>query len=156
MGLREVQEEFARKGIKNEIITFDASTATVELAAAALGREPGEIAKSMAFMLRDGSVVIVVIMGTARIDNRKFKDRFRCKAAMLSAEETAGLTGHPVGGVCPFGLPENVTVYLDESLKKYEAVYPAAGSRHNAVRFTIAELEAATGAEWVDISRIPE
>ncbi|MBR6352300.1 MAG: YbaK/EbsC family protein [Firmicutes bacterium] len=156
MGLKEVQEEFARKGITNEILTMDESTATVELAAAALGTEPGEIAKSMAFKLKDDSVIIVVFMGTARIDNRKFKDRFHCKATMLTAEETPALTGHPVGGVCPFGLPENVTVYLDESLKKYEAVYPAAGNRHNAVRFTIPELEAATGAEWVDVGKIPE
>jgi len=156
MGLKEVQEEFARKGITNEILTMDESTATVDLAAAALGTEPGEIAKSMAFKLKDGSVIIVVFMGTARIDNRKFKDRFHCKAVMLTAEETPELTGHPVGGVCPFGLPENVTVYLDESLKKYDVVYPAAGSRHNAVRLTIAELEAITGAEWVDVGKIPE
>ena len=92
------------------------------------GITPGEIAKSMAFKLKDDSVIIVVFMGTARIDNRKFKDRFHCKATMLTAEETPLLTGHPVGGVCPFGVPENVTVYLDESLKKYEAVYPAATS----------------------------
>lgn len=156
MGVKEVKAEFAAKGINKEILTSDESTATVELAAAAFGTEPGEIAKSMALKLKDGSPIVVVVMGTAKIDNRKFKERFGCKPSMLTAEEIPELTGHPLGGVSPFGLPDSVVLYLDESLKVHEDVYPAAGSRNNAVRFTIEELSEVTGAEWVDVCRIPE
>ncbi len=156
MGLKEVQDFFAAKGIKNEIILHEESTATVELAAAALGREPGEIAKTMALQLKDGSNIVIVIMGTARIDNHKYKEYFGCKAKMLGFDETLEVTGHPVGGVCPFGLPEGVKVYLDESLKKYEMVFPAAGTTNSAVGFTIADLEAATDGTWVDVCKEPE
>ena len=144
MGLKEVQEYFAAKGISNEIILHDQSSATVELAALALGREAGEIAKTMALQLKDGTNIVIVIMGTARIDNHKYKAFFGCKAKMLGFEDTLSVTGHPVGGVCPFGLPEAVKVYLDVSLKKYERVFPAAGTANSAVGFDIAELEAAT------------
>lgn len=153
MGLSEVRSFFKERNIKNEIILLDANTATVELAAAALGKEPGEIAKTLAFELKDGSTIVVVVMGTARVDNQKYKKFFGCKASMLSLEKTAEKTGHPVGGVCPFGLKEGVRIYLDESLKKYEVVYPAAGTANSAVPFTIAELEAATGGIWVNVCK---
>jgi prolyl-tRNA editing enzyme YbaK/EbsC (Cys-tRNA(Pro) deacylase) len=153
MGLKEVQDYFEAKGIKNEIILLDTSSATVELAAAALGTEPGEIAKTLAMELKDGSHMVLVVMGTARIDNHKFKESFGCKAKMLSFDDTLAVTGHPVGGVCPFGLPEGVRVYLDESLKKYDHVYPAAGTGNSAVRFSIAELEEATGGTWVNVCK---
>lgn len=156
MGLKEVQAHFENKGIKNEIILLEQSSATVELAAAALGREPGEIAKTMALQLKDGTNIVICIMGTARIDNHKYKECFGCKAKMLSFDETLEATGHPVGGVCPFGLPEGVKVYLDESLKKYETVFPAAGTPNSAVGFTLAELEAATDGVWIDVCKEPE
>ena len=156
MGLKEVQDYFKEKGIKNEIILLEQSSATVELAAAALGREPGEIAKTLALQLKDGSNIVLVVMGTARIDNHKYKECFGCKAKMLSFDETLAVTGHPVGGVCPFGLPQGVRVYLDSSLKKYETVFPAAGTGNSAVGFKIDELEAATGGTWVDVCKDPQ
>jgi prolyl-tRNA editing enzyme YbaK/EbsC (Cys-tRNA(Pro) deacylase) len=153
MSYESVQEYFDGRGIKNEIILLKESSATVELAAKALGREPGEIAKSLALRLKDGSVIVLVVCGTARIDNRRYKDAFNCKAQMLSSEETQAATGHPVGGVCPFALPEGIKVYLDESLKKYSAVYPAAGTGNSAVRFTIPELERASEGTWVHVTQ---
>lgn len=156
MGLKEVQDYFAKKGIKNEIILLEQSSATVELAAAALGRQPGEIAKTLALQLKDGTNIVIVVMGTAKIDNHKFKEYFSCKAKMLSFDDTLAVTGHPVGGVCPFGLPEGVKVYLDESLKKYETVFPAAGTGNSAVGFTLDELQAATDGVWIDVCKEPE
>ena len=156
MGLKEVQDYFAKKGIKNEIILLEQSSATVELAAAALGRQPGEIAKTLALQLKDGTNIVIVVMGTAKIDNHKFKEYFSCKAKMLSFNDTLAVTGHPVGGVCPFGLPEGVKVYLDESLKKYETVFPAAGTGNSAVGFTLDELQAATDGVWIDVCKEPE
>lgn len=153
MSYERVKKYFYEHNIPNEIILLEESSATVDLAAKALGREPGEIAKSLAFKLKDGNIIIVVACGTARIDNRKFKDNFHCKAQMLKAEETISGTGYPVGGVCPFALPEGVKVYLDESLKKYDEVYPAAGTANSAVRFTLEELEKATSGTWVDVTQ---
>lgn len=153
MGLAEVKAYFEEKNIPNEILLLDANTATVELAAAALGREPGEIAKTLAFQLKDGSVIVIVVMGTARVDNHKYKEYFGCKATMLSFDDTLARTGHPVGGVCPFGLKPDVKIYLDESLKKYDVVYPAAGTPNSAVAFTIAELENATAGTWIDVCK---
>jgi len=156
MGLKEVQDYFEKRGIKNEIILLDESSATVELAAKALGREPGEIAKTMALQLKDGTNIVICIMGTARIDNHKYKEFFGCKAKMLGFEETHEITGHPVGGVCPFGLPEGVKVYLDESLKKYDLVFPAAGTGNSAVGFTPDDLQKATDGEWINVCKDPE
>ncbi|QOX65472.1 YbaK/EbsC family protein [Anoxybacterium hadale] len=153
MSWESVKKHFDDHNIPNEIILLKESSATVELAAKALGREPGEIAKSLALRLKDGRIIILVVCGTARIDNRKFKETFQCKAQMLSHDETLVLTGHPVGGVCPFALPDNITVYLDESLKRYEVVYPAAGTANSAVRFTIEELVTATKGSWVSITQ---
>ena len=153
MSYERVKQYFNEHNIKNEIMLLDESSATVELAAKALGREPGEIAKSLALKLKDGSVIILVVCGTARIDNRKYKDAFHCKAQMLSFEETLAATGHPVGGVCPFALPEGVRVYLDDSLKRYDEVFPAAGTGNSAVKFTIPELERAAKGDWVHVTQ---
>ena len=153
MGYEGVKKYFEDHNIPNEIILLEESSATVELAAKALGTEPGEIAKSLALKLKDGRVIILVVCGTARIDNRKYKDTFLCKAQMLSFDETLERTGHPVGGVCPFALPDDIAVYLDESLKRYEVVYPAAGTGNSAVRFTVEELEKATKGSWVSVTQ---
>lgn len=152
MSWESVKQYFEDHNIPNEIILLNESSATVELAAKALGREPGEIAKSLALRQKDERIIILVVCGTARIDNRRYKDTFQCKAQMLSFEETLAATGHPVGGVCPFALPEGIRVYLDESLKQYEEVYPAAGSGNSAVKFTLSELERATGGTWVHVT----
>ena len=117
MGYEEVKKYFEDNHIPNEIILLDESSATVELAAKALSREPGEIAKSIAMELKDGKHIVLVVMGTARIDNRKFKDQFQCKAKMLSFDYTPTVTGHPVGGVCAFALSDRIDVYVDESVK---------------------------------------
>ena len=153
MGYEGVKKYFEDHNIPNEIILLEESSATVELAAKALGTEPGEIAKSLALKLKDGRVIILVVCGTARIDNRKYKDTFLCKAQMLSFDETLERTGHPVGGVCPFALPDDIEVYLDESLKRYEVVYPAAGTGNSAVRFTVEELKKATKGSWVSVTQ---
>jgi prolyl-tRNA editing enzyme YbaK/EbsC (Cys-tRNA(Pro) deacylase) len=153
MGYEAVKKYFEEHQIPNEIILLEESSATVELAAKALGREPGEIAKTLAMELKDGTHFVLVVMGTARIDNRKYKDRFGCKAKMLSFEETQAVTGHPVGGVCPFGLPEGIKVFLDESLKAYGSVFPAAGTGNSAVEFTPEDLARVTGGVWVDVTK---
>lgn len=153
MSWENVKLYFEEHKIPNEIILLNESSATVDLAAKALGREPGEIAKSLALRLKDGSVIVLVVCGTARIDNRRYKDTFLCKAQMLSFDETLEATGHPVGGVCPFALPDGIKVYLDESLKQFAEVYPAAGSGNSAVKFTISGLEHATGGTWVHVTQ---
>lgn len=131
-------------------------TATVAKAAAVLGVEEGRIAKSLAFRLKDGGDIVLVVEGTARIDNRKFKDFFHCKASMLSHEETLAVTGHPVGGVCPFALPPEVKVYLDDSLKLYQTVFPAAGTPDSAVEIEVSRFPEYTGGEWVDVCKLPQ
>jgi len=153
MSCDRVKQYFFDHNIQNEVIILEESSATVELAAKALGREPGEIAKSLALKLKDGKIIILVACGTARIDNRKYKDTFRCKAQMLSYDETLSVTGYPVGGVCPFALADGIEVYLDESLKRYKEVFPAAGTGNSAVKFTIRELERATGGTWVCVTQ---
>jgi len=143
-------------GFADRYIEFDENaTATVPLAAAAIGCEEGRIAKSMSFSTKEGPVVVVV-MGTARIDNRKYKDTFGEKAKMLQGEDVLEQTGHPIGGVCPFALKEGVQVHLDESLRVYDFVYPAAGAPNNAVRLSIEELEMLTKGAWIDITRVAD
>ena len=155
MSLESVQEQFKNQGQALEIIEFEQSTATVELAAAAVGVEPGQIAKTMSFRLKDRDILIV-LMGTARIDNKKYKQLFKTKAKMLSLDEVEAITGHPVGGVCPFGLIDPLDIYLDESLKIYEHVYPAAGSKNSAVKVSLNQLEQITDGQWIDISKVNE
>lgn len=152
MSLESVKEQFRRENLLLEVIQFDISTATVELAAAALDVEPGRIAKTMAFGLKERNILILA-KGDAKIDNRKFKDFFHEKASMLGREEVENATGHPVGGVCPFGLKEKLDIYLDVSLKEFDTVYPAGGTPNSAVRITPNYLEQVTGGEWVDVCK---
>jgi prolyl-tRNA editing enzyme YbaK/EbsC (Cys-tRNA(Pro) deacylase) len=145
---------FAAHGVDLPIIDTEAPTATVETAAAAHGVEPGRIAKTLAFRLKDGQIVLLVARGDARIDNRKFKDALG-KGRMLPPEEVAVVTGHPVGGVCPFGLAQPLPVYLDYRLLDFDEILPAAGSTHNAVRIRPNHLAELTGGQWVDVCERP-
>ena len=146
-----VTEFFKQKGFDLQAVFTGEDTSTVAKAAAVLGVEDGMIAKSLAFRLKDGTPIVLVVCGTGRIDNRKFKEQFHCKASMLSFEDTLAVTGHPVGGVCPFALLPGVKVYLDISLRRFSAVYPAAGDAHSAVRLTPDELaELSHSLAWVD------
>lgn len=150
MSLQSVRAFFDARDIQLPIIETEASTATVALAAEAHGVEPGRIAKTLAFRVAEGKVILLVASGVARVDNRKFKDAFG-KGKMLSAEEVVELTSHPVGGVCPFGLPQPLPVFLDHSLKNFDEVLPAAGSINSAIRITPAMLAAVTEGQWVDV-----
>ncbi len=153
MSLENVKAHLDTFGLAERIIIPEASSATVSEAAAALECDECEIAKTMSFMI-DGSPVIIVMAGDARIDNGKYKGFFHTKAVMIKPEEVDSLLGHPVGGVCPFALPEGVSVYLDESLRRFEHIYPAAGTRSSAVKLTPNELEMASGAkEWICVTK---
>jgi len=155
MSVAHVREYLSRFGAEDRVIEFDVSSATVELAAQALSCEPGRIAKTLSFMVGE-EPVLIVFGGEARIDNRKYKDRFGCKAKMMTAEELERFTGLHFGGVCPFGIPENVSIYLDESLRLYDPIYPAAGSESSAVRVSCEELERFSGAKgWIDVGKLP-
>ena len=156
MSLERAKTYLKQKGYEDRIIIPEKSSATVAEAAAALGCEPGMIAKSLSF-LQDDKPVLVLAEGTARVDNKKYKARFGCKAKMIPGDQVEALIGHDVGGVCPFGVNEGVTVYLDESLKLHDTVYPAAGTDHSAVRLSISDLEQACDyAAWVDVCKLPE
>jgi len=150
MSLQSVREFFQERQLNIAIIELDASTATVALAAEAHGVEPGRIAKTLSFKLNDDKVVLVVAKGDSRIDNKKFKDTFG-KGKMLSLEEVVSITGHPVGGVCPFGLATPLPVYLDVSLQMYDEVIPAAGSVNSAVRISPEMMLTITQGQWVDV-----
>ncbi len=156
MSIEKARAALRAYGAEERIQEFDVSSATVELAAAALGVEGARIAKTLSFKKDDGCV-LVVAAGDARIDNRKFKDAFGVKARMLSPDEVLALVGHPVGGVCPFGRNEGVPVWLDESLRRFATVFPAVGSANSAVELTLEELYTFSGAVgWVDVCRLPE
>ena len=143
-------------GLTDRIIETEHSSATVAEAAEAIGCEEAMIAKTLSF-LQDDQPVLILADGTARIDNRKYKDRFGCKAKMIPADLVGLLVGHEIGGVCPFGINKEVTVYLDESLRRHETVYPAAGNDHSGVKLTIQELEKCSGyTAWVDVCKQPE
>ncbi|OEZ59074.1 MULTISPECIES: YbaK/EbsC family protein [unclassified Duganella] len=150
MSLQSVREFFLARDLHLPIVELDVSTATVALAAEAHGVEPGRIAKTLAFRVRDGRVILLVASGVARIDNRKFREAFG-KGKMLPPEEVAATTGHPVGGVCPFGLAQALPVYVDESLRNFDEVLPAAGSVNSVVRMSPDMLASVTQAQWVDV-----
>lgn len=153
MSLESVRTFFLENGYTDlKILETEESTATVELAAKAHGVAPELIAKTMAFGLKDRKILIVT-KGDARIDNRKFKDFFHEKATMLNPEEVLEATGHPVGGVCPFGLKNPMDIYLDVSMKEFEYVYPAAGSTNSAVKITPERLQQVTGGTWIDVCK---
>lgn len=154
MSIENVREYLRKYGKDGDIIEFSESSATVKEAAADLGEEEGRIAKSMSFLLPSGAIIIVAA-GDARIDNRKFKDIFHEKARMIDPGSVEELTGHPVGGVCPFAVKSGVKVYLDESLRRFDHVYPAAGTPRSAIRLTIAELEETSGyTGWIDATKL--
>ncbi|HDZ23869.1 MAG: YbaK/EbsC family protein [Thermoplasmata archaeon] len=152
MSVESVKAYFRDNDLPYEVMEFEASTETVERAAEALGVEPALIAKSLAFKVKDRAI-LVVTKGDARIDNQKFKKQFQAKAKMMSPDEVLEVTGHPVGGVCPFGLKEPMEIYLDESLKSFERVYPAAGSRNSCIEIGPQELARLTNAPWVDVCK---
>lgn len=154
MSIQKVREYFKGFGIEDRIREFDVSSATVELAAIAVGVEGARIAKSMSFKIGE-EPIIIVMAGDAKVDNSRYKAQFHTKAKMLTHEEAHELIGHDVGGVCPFALPEDVKVYLDVSLKRFGTVFPAAGSSNSAVEMTCDELEryASNFVEWVDVCK---
>ncbi len=155
MGIAQVREYFAQNNIQEEIKEFTISSATVELAAKAVGVEEQRIAKTLSFDV-NGVPVLVVLAGDARIDNKKYKDCFGTKAKMLAAEEALNITGHPVGGVCPFALKTPLDVYLDVSLQRFSTVYPAAGSASSCVVITPQRLQEVANARWVDVCKLSE
>ena len=154
MSLQSVRDFLAERAPDIEILEATTSTATVALAAAALGIEPDRIAKTLSLRL-GGEPILIVMSGESRLDNRKYKNRFGAKAKMLSAEEVLEATSHPVGGVCPFGLPRPLRIHADVSLRAYDFVLPAAGDTHHALRIAPARLVQLTGAEWVDVAQDP-
>lgn len=154
MAIEKVRAYFEQFGIADKIKEFHESSATVELAAHALCTEPCRIAKTLSFMLGDKAILIVTA-GDAKIDNHKYKSFFGAKAKMLKPEEVNYLIGHGIGGVCPFGINDGVTVYLDESLKRFGTVFPACGSSNSAIELTIPELEKYSNfVEWIDVCKI--
>ncbi len=155
MAIEKVREYFRTLGIEDRILEFDVSSATVDLAAQAVGCEPARIAKTLSFYVGD-RVALIVAAGDARIDNPKFKAVFHTKAKMLKADDAERLIGHAVGGVCPFAVADTCDVYLDESLRRFETVFPACGSSSSAIELTLDELErAAAPVGWIDVCKLP-
>jgi prolyl-tRNA editing enzyme YbaK/EbsC (Cys-tRNA(Pro) deacylase) len=153
MAIEKFKEYFRTFGIEDRVRELAESSATVELAAQALGCEPCRIAKTLSFLV-DGGPILIVAAGDAKVENLKYKAQFGTKAKMLTPEEAETLVGHAVGGVCPFAVNEGVTVYLDESLKRFETVFPACGSSNSAIELTIPELEKYSGfAAWIDVCK---
>lgn len=153
MSLDRATAHLEQFGLSDRIKLFDVSSATVELAAQAVGCEPARIAKTLSFLLPNGPVLILAA-GDARIDNSKYKAFFHAKAKMIPFEEVEPLIGHGVGGVCPFGINEGIPVWLDESLRRFDIVYPAAGTSNSAVELNLEELERASQAQgWIDVCK---
>lgn len=154
MAIEKVREYFKQFGIEAKIREFEVSSATVELASKALNCEPCRIAKSLSFKI-DDSAILVICAGDAKIDNSKYKTKFQTKAKMLNSEEVKSFIGHEIGGVCPFGINSGVDVYLDNSLKRFETVFPACGNSNSAIELTIGELEKYSNfIEWVDVCKV--
>lgn len=153
MSIEKAREYLKQFGLDDKILEFETSSATVELAAQALGCEPERIAKTLSFLV-GGKAVLIVAAGDARIDNPKFKAQFLTKAKMISPGEVETLVGHAIGGVCPFGIHQNVDVYLDVSLKRFETVFPACGSSNSAIELTIDQLEQYSNSlGWIDVCK---
>ena len=153
MSVDRVRNYLKKWNLEDRVIVTEESSATVELAAKAVGTEPARIAKSMSFLV-DGKPVMILLAGDVKTDNSKYKHTFHVKASMIRPEQLPELIGHPMGGVCPFDLKEGVTVYLDESLKRFATVFPACGSSNSAIELTIAELEKYSGyTAWVDVCK---
>lgn len=155
MSIERARLHLAKYGMADRILEFEVSSATVALAAEAVGTSPERIAKTLSFMIGDEPILIVAA-GDAKVDNRKYKDTFHTKAKMIAFDDVERLIGHAVGGVCPFGINEGVRVYLDRSLCRFNTVFPAAGTSASAIELTLSELELASGyTEWVDVTSIP-
>lgn len=153
MSLEKAREHLKKYGLENKIMEFQESSATVKDAAKAIGCEENEIAKTLSFLV-DDKPILIVVAGDCKIDNSKYKQEFNKKAKMITYEEVEKLIGHNVGGVCPFGINEGVTVYLDNSLKRFDIIYPACGSSNSAVKLTIEELEKASQfKKWIDVCK---
>ena len=153
MSLIKVKDYLKKYNYDNKIMEFDLSTATVEEASRELKCTPGEIAKSLSFIVND-EIIVIVVKGDNKVDNHKFKETFHVKAKMIDRDSVEELTGHIPGGVCPFGLNDNVKVYLDVSLKNYEYVYPACGSANSAIKLSIPELEKLSNyVKWIDVTK---
>ena len=156
MSIEKGRAYFRQFGMEDRVREFDVSSATVELAALALGVEGARIAKTLSFK-KDDSCILILAAGDARIDNHKFKEKFHMKAKMLAPDEVLSIVGHPVGGVCPFGITDGIDVYLDESLKRFETVFPAVGSANSAIELDLDELYKYSNAiEWIDVCKLPE
>lgn len=156
MSIEKGRAYFRQFGMEDRVREFDVSSATVELAALALGVDGARIAKTLSFK-KDDSCMLILAAGDARIDNHKFKEKFHMKAKMLAPDEVLSLVGHPVGGVCPFGINDGIDVYLDESLKRFETVFPAVGSGNSAIELDLDELYKYSNAiEWLDVCKLPE
>jgi prolyl-tRNA editing enzyme YbaK/EbsC (Cys-tRNA(Pro) deacylase) len=156
LSLERARTHLAKWGREGDIILPEVSTATVELAAQALGVGPERIAKTLSLHAEDGGAVVVVVAGDARLDNKKFRAEFGYKPRMLSHEDAERFTGHAVGGVCPFGLPEGTPVFLDRSLKRFATVFPACGTANSAIELTLPELfEYSRALGWADVCREP-
>ncbi|HWK24165.1 MAG TPA: YbaK/EbsC family protein [Ureibacillus sp.] len=154
MSLQSVKEHLKKFDREQDILEYEQSSATVEQAAQALNVIPAKIAKTLSFKDKEGEAILVVTAGDAKVDNKKFRAQFDIKAKMLSADEVVEQTGHVIGGVCPFGLANNLKVFLDTSLKRFKTVYPACGSINSAIELTCEELELYSGAvSWVDVSK---
>ena len=158
MSIEVARAYLEKKGCADRIMEFNVSSATVELAAKAVGTEPARICKTLSFKLKDGSGVLIQVAGDARVDNKKYKAYFGEKAKMLSPEEVPQYTNHEIGGVCAFGVTrDDVRIYCDESLKRFDTIYPACGSSNSAAGFTPDELfELSNSLEWIDVSKLPE
>ena len=156
MSIEKGRAYFRQFGMEDRVREFTVSSATVELAALALGVEGASIAKTLSFK-RDDGCILILAAGDARIDNHKFKEKFHMKAKMLTPDEVLSLVGHPVGGVCPFGINEGIDVYLDDSLKRFETVFPAVGSPSSAIELNLDELfKYSNAVEWIDVCKLPE
>ena len=156
MSIERARAYLRKFGIEDRVLEFDVSSATVALAAQALGCAPQRIGKTLSFLV-DDKAILIVAAGDVKIDNSKYKKQFSTKAKMLSPDQVTELIGHAIGGVCPFGVNEGVTIYLDESLKRFETVFPACGSSNSAIELTIPELEKYSGfACWVDVCKLIE
>jgi len=153
MSVFDVKKYFKERKLNYEVTEVKDSTATVELAAKALGVKPALIAKTLSFKLKDNRDILLVTKGDARIDNRKYKDFFKVKAKMLKPDEVLEVTGHQVGGVCPFGLKNSLEIYLDKSLKDFAYIFPAAGSGNSFVKISPGELQKITASIWVDVCK---
>ncbi|AOT71012.1 YbaK/EbsC family protein [Geosporobacter ferrireducens] len=150
MAVEDVRNFFIEKGLEDPIFELSTSSATVELASKSIGVEPGRIAKTLAFRLKDKDILIVA-KGDSKIDNKKYKQYFKTKAKMLTHEEVEAVTGHPVGGLCPFGLKNPLEIFLDQSIQQFDTVYPAAGSRYAALQITPDEMLRLTAGAWIDV-----